>query len=91
MLISHLQFNHFFPSIESEDKDAQTRLQRLLNKVEEMKKQRQTLEGQLRDSLQSDDITSLIVTKEGGNMKVSEEGKADMLKSYSKIGYSQMI
>ena len=56
-----------------------------------MKKQRQTLEGQLRDSLQSDDITSLIVTKEGGNMKVSEEGKADMLKSYSKIGYSQMI
>ena len=35
-----------------------------------MKKQRQSLEAQLREHLQSDDITSQIVTQEGGNMKV---------------------
>ena len=42
----------------------------LINKVEEMKNQRTTLEAQLREQLRKDDITSRIVTTEGANLKV---------------------
>lgn len=43
----------------------------LINKVEEMKNQRTTLETQLREQLRKDDITSRIVTTEGANLKVA--------------------
>ncbi|XP_071792026.1 tyrosine-protein phosphatase non-receptor type 23-like isoform X2 [Asterias amurensis] len=56
-------------SITPEDKEAESKLIMLLNKVEEMKNQRVTLEAQLREQLRKDDITSRIVTTEGANLK----------------------
>ncbi|EDV21126.1 uncharacterized protein TRIADDRAFT_60390 [Trichoplax adhaerens] len=45
------------------DEAAETNLRRILAKVEEMKKQRSNLEGNLREALNEDDITSMIVTQ----------------------------
>ncbi|KAK6165357.1 hypothetical protein SNE40_022299 [Patella caerulea] len=42
-------------------------LRKLLNKVEEMKNQRTMLHDQLRDQIQSDDITNVLVIQDGGN------------------------
>ena len=43
----------------------------LLGKIDEMKTQRASLEEQLRKDIQEDDITNVLVTKEGVNREVS--------------------
>lgn len=45
-------------------------MKRILGKVQEMREQRGSLEKQLRDLIQQDDITSTLVTTERANMKV---------------------
>lgn len=44
-------------------------LKRLINKVDEMKNQRLVLKNQLREYIQGDDITTLLVTKEDKNLQ----------------------
>lgn len=46
------------------------RMKRILGKVQEMREQRGSLEKQLRDLIQTDDITSTLVTTERADMKV---------------------
>jgi len=45
-------------------------MKRLLGKVQEMRDQRSSLEKQLRDLIQHDDITSTLVTTERTDMRV---------------------
>lgn len=45
-------------------------MKRILGKVQEMRDQRGSLEKQLRDLIQQDDITSTLVTTERADMKV---------------------
>lgn len=45
-------------------------MKRILGKVQEMREQRGSLEKQLRDLIQTDDITSTLVTTERADMKV---------------------
>ena len=45
-------------------------MKRILGKVQEMRDQRCSLEKQLRDLIQQDDITSALVTTERADMKV---------------------
>lgn len=45
-------------------------MKRILGKVQEMRDQRSSLEKQLRDLIQQDDITSTLVTTERADMKV---------------------
>lgn len=45
-------------------------MKRILGKVQEMREQRGSLEKQLRDLIQMDDITSTLVTTERADMKV---------------------
>ena len=47
-------------------------MKRILGKVQEMRDQRSTLEKQLRDLVQQDDITSSLVTTERTDMKVQD-------------------
>lgn len=46
-------------------------VKRILGKVQEMRDQRASLEKQLRDLIQQDDITSTLVTTERADIKVS--------------------
>lgn len=45
-------------------------MKRILGKVQEMKDQRGSLEKQLRELIQQDDITAALVTTERADMKV---------------------
>lgn len=45
-------------------------MKRILAKVQEMREQRSSLEKQLRDLIQQDDITSTLVTAERTDIKV---------------------
>lgn len=45
-------------------------MKRILGKVQEMKDQRSSLEKQLRELIQQDDITAALVTTERAEMKV---------------------
>lgn len=45
-------------------------MKRILGKVQEMREQRSSLEKQLRDLIQQDDITSTLVTAERADIKV---------------------
>lgn len=45
-------------------------MKRILGKVQEMRDQRSSLEQQLRDLIQQDDITTSLVTTERADMKV---------------------
>lgn len=45
-------------------------MKRILGKVQEMREQRGSLEKQLRELIQQDDITSTLVTTERADMKV---------------------
>ena len=45
--------------------------QKLMEKVDEMRKQRDNFEQQFRDQVHKDDITSSLVTREDGNQQVS--------------------
>lgn len=45
-------------------------MKRILSKVQEMRDQRSSLEKQLRELIQQDDITTALVTTERADMKV---------------------
>ncbi len=53
-----------FPSA-PEEQEVVENMKKLMAKVEEMQKQRETLEAQLRDQVHNDDITTSLVVQEG--------------------------
>ncbi|XP_075684006.1 tyrosine-protein phosphatase non-receptor type 23 [Rhinoderma darwinii] len=73
------------PSLTEEDKSVLQNLKRILGKVQEMRDQRLTLEQQLRDAIQRDDITTSLVTTDRSEMKKlfgEQLKKYDQLKVY---------
>lgn len=54
----------------TDDKQVLQNLKRILAKVQEMRDQRTSLEQQLREMIQKDDITSSLVTADRSEMKV---------------------
>ena len=55
----------FFKITAPEEQEVVDNMKKLLGKVEEMQKQRESLEKQLRDQVHSDDITTSLVVQEG--------------------------
>ncbi|XP_061443204.1 tyrosine-protein phosphatase non-receptor type 23 isoform X2 [Rhineura floridana] len=70
------------PSLTEDDKQAMQTLKRILAKVQEMKDQRVSLEQQLREMIQKDDITTSLVTMDRSEMKKLFE---EQLKKYDQI------
>ncbi|XP_025128339.2 tyrosine-protein phosphatase non-receptor type 23 isoform X2 [Bubalus bubalis] len=72
------------PALSSEDKAVLQNLKRILAKVQEMRDQRVSLEQQLRELIQKDDITAVLVTADHSEMKLFEEQlkKYDQLRVY---------
>uniref|UniRef100_A0A8C8SWK5 Tyrosine-protein phosphatase non-receptor type 23 n=1 Tax=Pelusios castaneus TaxID=367368 RepID=A0A8C8SWK5_9SAUR len=70
------------PSLTEDDKQVLQNLKRILSKVQEMKDQRMSLEQQLREMIQKDDITSSLVTTDHSEMKKLFE---EQLKKYDQI------
>ncbi|XP_069873806.1 tyrosine-protein phosphatase non-receptor type 23 isoform X2 [Dipodomys merriami] len=72
------------PALTPEDKAVLQNLKRILAKVQEMRDQRVSLEQQLRELIQKDDITASLVTTDHSEMKLFEEQlkKYDQLKVY---------
>ncbi|NXO01410.1 PTN23 phosphatase, partial [Rhinopomastus cyanomelas] len=70
------------PSLTEDDKQVLQNLKRILAKVQEMKDQRMSLEQQLREMIQKDDITSSLVTTDRSEMKKLFE---EQLKKYDQI------
>ncbi|NXK98407.1 PTN23 phosphatase, partial [Formicarius rufipectus] len=73
------------PSLSEDDKQVLQNLKRILAKVQEMRDQRLSLEQQLREMIQKDDITTSLVTTDRSEMKkLFEEQlrKYDQLKVY---------
>lgn len=70
------------PQLSEEEVAGLQTMKRILGKVQEMRDQRSSLEKQLRDQIQQDDITSTLVTTERADMKhVFEE----QLKKYEQL------
>ncbi|KAM4601069.1 tyrosine-protein phosphatase non-receptor type 23 isoform 2-T2 [Polymixia lowei] len=70
------------PQLSEEEVAGLQCMKRILGKVQEMREQRSSLEQQLRDLIQQDDITSALVTTERADMKrVFEE----QLKKYEQV------
>ncbi|KAE8595341.1 hypothetical protein XENTR_v10015700 [Xenopus tropicalis] len=73
------------PVLTEDDKAVLQNLKKILNKVQEMREQRQSLEQQLRDTIQQDDITTSLVTTDRSEMKklfAEQLKKYDQLKVY---------
>ncbi|XP_073533184.1 tyrosine-protein phosphatase non-receptor type 23 [Phyllobates terribilis] len=73
------------PTLTEDDKSVLQNLKRILGKVQEMKEQRLSLEQQLRDTIQKDDITTSLVTTDRSEMKklfAEQLKKYDQLKVY---------
>ncbi|XP_028673299.2 tyrosine-protein phosphatase non-receptor type 23 [Erpetoichthys calabaricus] len=70
------------PDLSEEDAAILQTMKRILGKVQEMKEQRISLEKQLRDTIQKDDITSSLVTTERSEMKKLFE---EQLKKYEQV------
>ncbi|XP_077160411.1 tyrosine-protein phosphatase non-receptor type 23 [Paroedura picta] len=70
------------PSLTEEDQQVMQNLKRILAKVQEMKDQRVSLEQQLREMIQKDDITTSLVTTGRSEMKKLFE---EQLKKYDQI------
>ncbi|XP_069815302.1 tyrosine-protein phosphatase non-receptor type 23 [Dendropsophus ebraccatus] len=73
------------PTLTEEDKAVLQNLKRILGKVQEMREQRLSLEQQLRDTIQKDDITTSLVTTDRSEMKklfAEQLKKYDQLKVY---------
>ncbi|XP_067400604.1 tyrosine-protein phosphatase non-receptor type 23 isoform X2 [Emydura macquarii macquarii] len=70
------------PSLTEDDKQVLQNLKRILSKVQEMKDQRMSLEQQLREMIQKDDITTSLVTTDHSEMKKLFE---EQLKKYDQI------
>ncbi|NXT09428.1 PTN23 phosphatase, partial [Prunella fulvescens] len=58
------------PTLSEDDKQVLQNLKRILAKVQEMRDQRVSLEQQLREMIQKDDITTSLVTTDRSEMKV---------------------
>ncbi|NXA44611.1 PTN23 phosphatase, partial [Nothocercus julius] len=70
------------PALTEEDKQVLQNLKRVLAKVQEMREQRASLEQQLREMIQKDDITTSLVTTDRSEMKKLFE---EQLKKYDQI------
>ncbi|NXW77606.1 PTN23 phosphatase, partial [Hirundo rustica] len=70
------------PTLSEEDKQVLQNLKRILAKVQEMRDQRLSLEQQLREMIQKDDITSSLVTADRSEMKKLFE---EQLKKYDQL------
>ncbi|NXO30903.1 PTN23 phosphatase, partial [Cisticola juncidis] len=70
------------PSLSEEDKQVLQNLKRILAKVQEMRDQRLSLEQQLREMIQKDDITTSLVTTDRSEMKKLFE---EQLKKYDQL------
>ncbi|KAM9783057.1 tyrosine-protein phosphatase non-receptor type 23 [Neosynchiropus ocellatus] len=70
------------PELSEEEVGGLQTMKRILGKVQEMRDQRASLEKQLRDLIQLDDITSTLVTTERADMKRVFE---DQLKKYEQV------
>ncbi|XP_067094122.1 tyrosine-protein phosphatase non-receptor type 23 isoform X2 [Osmerus mordax] len=70
------------PQLNEEEVAGLQCMKRILSKVQEMRDQRGSLEKQLRDLIQQDDITSALVTTERADMKRLFE---DQLKKYEQV------
>ncbi|NWX20892.1 PTN23 phosphatase, partial [Aegotheles bennettii] len=68
--------------VPSDDKQVLQNLKRILSKVQEMRDQRMSLEQQLREMIQKDDITTSLVTTDRSEMKKLFE---EQLKKYDQI------
>lgn len=67
--VMYVYENYNFFTFSDEMVGLQT-MKRILGKVQEMRDQRSSLEHQLRDLIQQDDITTSLVTTEHADMKV---------------------
>ncbi|KAM7122547.1 LOW QUALITY PROTEIN: tyrosine-protein phosphatase non-receptor type 23 [Ciconia maguari] len=70
------------PALTEDDKQVLQNLKRILGKVQEMRDQRASLEQQLREMIQKDDITTSLVTTDRSEMKKLFE---EQLKKYDQI------
>ncbi|XP_004449780.1 LOW QUALITY PROTEIN: tyrosine-protein phosphatase non-receptor type 23 [Dasypus novemcinctus] len=70
------------PALSAEDKAVLQNLKRILGKVQEMRDQRVSLEQQLRELIQKDDITASLVTTDHSEMKKLFE---EQLKKYDQL------
>ncbi|KAM6087150.1 LOW QUALITY PROTEIN: tyrosine-protein phosphatase non-receptor type 23 [Chlamydotis macqueenii] len=70
------------PALTEEEKQVLQNLKRVLGKVQEMRDQRASLEQQLREMIQKDDITTSLVTADRSEMKKLFE---EQLKKYDQI------
>ncbi|XP_035175565.1 LOW QUALITY PROTEIN: tyrosine-protein phosphatase non-receptor type 23 [Oxyura jamaicensis] len=70
------------PALTEDDKQVLQNLKRILVKVQEMRDQRLSLEQQLREMIQKDDITTSLVTTDRSEMKKLFE---EQLKKYDQI------
>uniref|UniRef100_A0A8C5MWF0 Tyrosine-protein phosphatase non-receptor type 23 n=1 Tax=Leptobrachium leishanense TaxID=445787 RepID=A0A8C5MWF0_9ANUR len=70
------------PNLTEDDKGVLQNLKRILFKVQEMREQRHSLEQQLRDTIQKDDITTSLVTTDRSEMK---KLFAEQLKKYDQV------
>ncbi|OCT73763.1 tyrosine-protein phosphatase non-receptor type 23 [Xenopus laevis] len=73
------------PILTEDDKAVLQNIKKILNKVQEMREQRHSLEQQLRDTIQKDDITTSLVTTDHSEMKklfAEQLKKYDQLKVY---------
>ncbi|ELR45262.1 Tyrosine-protein phosphatase non-receptor type 23 [Bos mutus] len=70
------------PALSAEDKAVLQNLKRILAKVQEMRDQRVSLEQQLRELIQKDDITAVLVTADHSEMKKLFE---EQLKKYDQL------
>ncbi|XP_075000502.1 tyrosine-protein phosphatase non-receptor type 23 isoform X4 [Calonectris borealis] len=70
------------PTLTEDDKQVLQNLKRILGKVQEMRDQRTSLEQQLREMIQKDDITTSLVTTDRSEMKKLFE---EQLKKYDQI------
>ncbi|NXA62969.1 PTN23 phosphatase, partial [Mohoua ochrocephala] len=70
------------PSLSEDDKQVLQNLKRILAKVQEMRDQRMSLEQQLREMIQKDDITTSLVTTDRSEMKKLFE---EQLKKYDQL------
>ncbi|NXH06625.1 PTN23 phosphatase, partial [Loxia leucoptera] len=70
------------PTLSEDDKEVLQNLKRILAKVQEMRDQRMSLEQQLREMIQKDDITTSLVTTDRSEMKKLFE---EQLKKYDQL------
>ncbi|XP_041264251.1 LOW QUALITY PROTEIN: tyrosine-protein phosphatase non-receptor type 23 [Onychostruthus taczanowskii] len=70
------------PTLSEDDKQVLQNLKRILAKVQEMRDQRVSLEQQLREMIQKDDITTSLVTADRSEMKKLFE---EQLKKYDQL------